>query len=94
MVGWKKEKLRFILEEMKIMAKWRRKKIKHEESCVVQNYVQLYTTCSPIITVRWLCVYVAGLFCWPLTVANAQNKINDTNNFYLIKPLTVANAQI
>ena len=40
--------LRFILEEMKIMAKWSRKKFKHEEPCVVQSCVQLYVHSSII----------------------------------------------
>ena len=40
--------LRFILEEMKIMAKWSRKKFKHKEPCVVQSCVQLYVHSSAV----------------------------------------------
>ena len=62
MVGWKKKILRFILEEMKIMAKMKAKKVKHEESCVVQNDVQLYTNAVQPSTGRWQCLYMRDCF--------------------------------
>ena len=89
----KKEKLRFILAEMKIMAKWTLFKIKHEESRVVQNCVQLYTALQfNHQLVRWQGINVRDCLTFLVRRALTVNgfptlkyKINDTNKIYLEK---------
>ena len=70
MVGWNEKGVLF-WKNWKLWRFWSRKIIKHEESCVVQNDVQLYTTCSSIITVTLIvCLRFRGIVL--LTVNGCQ----------------------